>query len=238
MRAKLYLEVGSVDHEGGSCLAWVLDLPGCVAYAASVEEAIARAPEAAQGYLNWLRNHGESVPDIEIDPDPAEILQVSFLNGYEINSIFGPDFGAPSDEELERCLRWMGYSREDLLKLVRSLSRETLDAEVRSGGPTIRKVLEHVARAEEWYVSRLEPDPSQVSAPDVGSEDVFKRLEAVRAWAIERLQTLPSERRKRIIVHEGEAWTFKKVLRRFLYHEAYHRRQIEEFLDLSQRNRQ
>lgn len=232
MRVKLHLEVGSVDHEGGSCLAWVLDLPGCVAYAASPEEAIVRAPEVAQQYLDWLRGHGESVPElIEIDPDPAEIFQVSFLNGYEINSIFSPDFGVPSDEELERCLRWMRHSREDLWKLIRSLSWEALDAEVQSGGLTIRKVLQHVAGAEEWYISRLEPGSSQVSAPSVGSEDVFERLEAVRTWAIERLQTLPSERRKRITVHKGEVWTFKKVLRRFLYHETYHRRQIEELLN-------
>jgi uncharacterized damage-inducible protein DinB/predicted RNase H-like HicB family nuclease len=231
MRAKLYLEVGSVEHEGGSCLAWVLDLPGCVAYAASPEEAIAYAPEVARHYLNWLSSHGESVPDIEVDPKPAEVFQVSFLGDYEISAIFGPDFGAPSDEELQRYLRWMRHSREDLWKLIRGLSKEALDVEVRSGGPILRKVLQHVAGAEEWYISRLEIDPFQASAPGAESEDVFERLETVRAWAVERLQNLPIEQRKHITVHEGEVWTFKKVLRRFLYHEAYHRRQIAELLD-------
>jgi uncharacterized damage-inducible protein DinB len=163
---------------------------------------------------------------------------VSFLGDYEINSIFGPDFGAPSDEELQRCLRWMQHSRQDLWKLVRGLSKEALDAEGQSGGPTIREVLQHVAGAEEWYISRLELAPSRVSAPGAGSEDVFERLEAVRAWAVERLQNLPDEQRKRITVHEGEVWTFKKILRRFLYHEAYHRRQIREVLNLARRNLQ
>ena len=231
MRVRLYLEVGSAEHEGGSCLAWVLDLPGCVTYRASLEEAIARAPEIVQQYLGWLRGHGESVPErAEIDPEPAEIFQVSFLGNYEINAIFGPDFGAPSNEELERCLRWMRYSREDLWELICGLSKEALDAEVRSGRPTIREVLQHVAGVEEWYISRLELDPSQVAAPSAGNEDVFEQLQEVRAWAVERLQNLPAEQRKRITVHAGEVWTLKKVLRRFLYHEAYHRRQIEELL--------
>lgn len=79
MRARLYLEVGSAEHEGGSCLAWVLALPGCVIYAASLEEAIAHAPKAVQQYLNWLRGHGESVPDVEVDPESAEIFYVSVL---------------------------------------------------------------------------------------------------------------------------------------------------------------
>jgi hypothetical protein len=77
-----------------------------------------------------------------------------------------------------------------------------------------------------------------VSAPGAGNEDVFERLEVVRTWAVEHLQSLPSEQRKRITVHEGEVWTLKKVRRRFLYHEAYHRRQIQELLDFAQRNLQ
>lgn len=235
MHAKLYLESGSTDHEGGVCQIWILALPGCVVYGETQEQALSSVPQVARKYLNWLRTHGESVPaQMELEAKPAEIFYVSRLSDYEISATFGPDFGTPAAEEFERCLRWMRYSRRDLLQLVADLLPQILDEKLTSNATSIREVLQHVATAEHWYISRLELEPERLPLPDFPKE-TFELLEATRAWAVERLQNLSSDYSWRITTHRGEAWTLKKVLRRFLYHEAYHRQQIERRLEQAKR---
>ena len=230
MRLKLYLESGSTEHEGGRSLIWVLALPGCVSYGEAPEQAISRAPQVAQAYIDWLRSHGEAVPiPIELEHEPSEVFHVSILEDYEINAIFSPDFGAPSAEELARCLRWMDYSRQDLLRLVRDLPAQLLDEKPDPNRWSIREILHHVARAEVWYITRLSSDPSQTARPAYPQE-TFALLQTTRAWAIQQLQYLPSDVGKQIFTLAGEVWTLKKVLRRFLYHEAYHRQQIERLI--------
>jgi predicted RNase H-like HicB family nuclease/uncharacterized damage-inducible protein DinB len=225
LRAKLYLESGSTEHGSSKCLAWILVLPGCVAYGETPEQAFARAPEKVWRYLDWLRIHGENVPaGIELEPKPSEIFHVSRLGDYEINATFVPDFGAPFEDEVERCLRWMRYSREDLLTLVRETA-EMLDVKPDPSKRSVREILQHIGTAEIWYISRLESDPKHLSWPELPKE-TLPLLETTRAWAIQRLRSLPLDFGKQIFTHEGEVWTLKKVLRRFLYHETYHRQQI------------
>ena len=227
MRLKLYLESGSTEHEGGSQLAWILALPGCVSYGETPEQAINRAPQIAQAYIDWLRGHGEIVPaHIQLQRKPTEIFHVRVWHDYEINAIFGPDFGAPSAEELARCLRWMEHSRQDLLRLVKDLPAPIFDKKPDPNRWSIRDILHHVARAEVWYITRLSSDPDQIARPAYPQE-TFALLETTRTWAVQQLQHLSSNVSKQIFTHEGEVWTFKKVLRRFLYHETYHRQQIE-----------
>lgn len=134
---------------------------------------------------------------------------------------FASDREPPSDEEIEQALRWLTYSRRDLLELFEGLPPEALDRQATAGEWTLRTILQHVAGAEAWYLSRLdEESPGNPSAT----------LEAVRNWAVVRLRQITGLERRRVNVHRGEEWTARKVLRRFLEHEQEHLAQLRELV--------
>ena len=54
-RYDVYLEVG----EGGAAMAHVLQLPGCAAGGANLDEALANVVTAIADYYEWLGRHGD-----------------------------------------------------------------------------------------------------------------------------------------------------------------------------------
>jgi antitoxin HicB len=56
------------EPEGGYTVL-VPALPGCVTYGENVEEALAMAKEAIEGYISVLEENGESIPDDDNSTD-------------------------------------------------------------------------------------------------------------------------------------------------------------------------
>ncbi len=106
--------------------------------------------------------------------------------------------------------------------------------------PTIRRILRHIAGAEYWYLKRI---PTQAQLPTEEPRDVFAALSAVRAAAEPVVRGLFLTAPAKVVnvpqtTWSGtftEGWTLRKVLRRALWHEAFHieeiRRHLEGFLD-------
>lgn len=230
MSLQTYLEVGSKDHQAGNVLAWMLAYPGCVSFGNSQQDAIEKASVVARAYLEWLRGHGQArwIP-IEVDPQPVEVFQVAFIGDYEVNAVFSPDFGEVGSSYMQECLRWLEWATNDLYLSTVPLRAEVLDAKPADATMSIRDIVRHVERAQRWLVSRLEAAPQPLAPPNL-EENVFEKFKATLADSINTLARLPSENAKMILTHSGEVWTVKKVLRRLLYHSAYHRGQIERRL--------
>lgn len=236
---RVYLET----REDGRSMAHVLALPGCFAKGPNPEATLEQVPGAVAEFLSWLRTHGETLPlweggpGMDVDPDEWELVEATRTDaGMESGdkvAIFGPDLLPPTDAELAAYLRLMEHSRADLLALVGKLPAKVLDRQPSGKRRTIRKVLAHVAHAEEWYLSRLylelDLDPS---------EDVFAELTAVRDGAVRRLVSVPFAERSQVFVRDeyisawgaGERWTFRKALRRFIEHEREHTANIRAIL--------
>jgi uncharacterized damage-inducible protein DinB len=100
-----------------------------------------------------------------------------------------------SRDEMEVYFRRAGYSRIDLLVLVRNLSDEILDWKADQDSMSIREILRHVGNAEEWYVSRL-VDPTTLPREWEHDEDlpVFEFLEMERHTVLDRLRRLTDEK--------------------------------------------
>jgi hypothetical protein len=118
-------------------------------------------------------------------------------------------------------MRLLAYSRRDLLELVSGMSREVLNWQPQANadieGWCIDDILEHVARAERVYASRL-------------SGNIFELIDEARRSALERMSRLTEQERTQITQHQGEHWTARKVFRRFLEHERQHTEQINQVL--------
>ncbi len=217
---RLNLEVGNE----GSCMAHVVELPGCFTIGISAEQAIARAREAIAAFGDWLTTRGERVGDDAAEVVVAEEISVAGrFPGTPGDAVagFATDLEQASPEGIERALLWLEWSRGELMRLFESLPAEVVTWQPPSSEWTIRQILEHIAGAEAWYLTRLEP-------PRPGYHFGLQR--AVREWARQRLRGMSEEEAKAVRVHEEEEWTARKVLRRFLEHEQEHLAQLRTLL--------
>ncbi len=60
-------------EEGGGYTVTVPALPGCVTEGDTLEEAIAMARDAIEGYIESLRKHGEPIPEDEPSTESATV---------------------------------------------------------------------------------------------------------------------------------------------------------------------
>lgn len=241
---RIWLEPG---YDYGRFGAWMLDWPGCFAWARSREAALARAHPAAWRFAAWLGDHGESV----VGPEPGrpEIVEEvpSILVGeYELNALFGVEEREVPAAEIEEAIRRIGWARADLLALSERITAfedaggllplESRDAgEVASGagtGRTADAVLRHVAGAGIWLSSRLDRALGTVrydGPPRDGPRSSF--VEAAHAWAMARLRELHrADAMGAATDGKGERWTLAKVLRRHLYHQLDHLDELDRRL--------
>ncbi len=233
----VYVEVAG----DGLCMAHVLDLPGCMVRAESRAAALRQLPEAVGEYHAWLRRHDEPAPPAEepVALAPAgECDGVGPFNPGDAAALFDPDRQPLGRQEMGVRFRLMGHARADLLALVRDLPESQLDWQPDPGTFSIRRLLRHIGNAEEWYVSRLvAPD---TLPPEWGHDEglpIWEFLEMERRTALARLQQLTEEECSAVCYpthwtsHPEEAWTARKVLRRFLEHEREHTAQARQLLD-------
>jgi len=216
----VYLE----SNRLGRTMAHVDRLPGCIVRARSADRAIGLAETAIAQHLEWLGQHsGVS------RPAPAIFtfhIAGQFSGGAASGSgsrvaLLPPDRWPLDRDELEQYLRRMAYSRQDLLKIITSLPGDVLAARGPSGQRSIREILQHVAAAEQWYLTRLWQIPRFPA-----QKTVQLRLHVVREAAERLLAASDLTLSDQVVDNGGEAWTLRKVLRRFLEHEREHMLEI------------
>lgn len=220
----LYAESGPQRKK---TLVHVLDLPGCVVQADTTEEAIAAAPDAIRAYLRYLARHGDKVdPDEKIETRLAEHNTAGMFSGQ---AMWPQDLKPVAPAALTRYVRWLGWSRADLLGLVKGIDDKRLRAKP-AAGRSLRDILLHVLDADKSYVyglvGPLKAMGEPTNAADRGDLDLRVALEEARVAAIDRLKTLtPAERRN---IRKGGQSTYSahRVIRRMLEHEWEHRREI------------
>jgi uncharacterized damage-inducible protein DinB/predicted RNase H-like HicB family nuclease len=227
-RYPLYVEIA----DDGRCMAHVLDLPGCIVRAPSLDEAMRQLPDAIRNHHLWLRRHGEPAPpdseSIEIEIAGKSVGFGPFDPGNAA-ALFPPDRETLTPEGMEAYFRLMSHARADLLALVRDLPDDVLDWQADPRSFSIRSLLRHVGNAEEWYVSRLVP-PETLPPEWEHDKDlpIFEFLEMERRTARARLRQLTAHERSAVFYpthwtdHPDEPWTARKALRRFLEHEREH----------------
>lgn len=233
MKYHVFLEVGT----DGRAMAHVLQLPGCIAVAEARQEVLAAAPKAVRDYLEWLATHGERVA-----PDSVEIELGAESRGFgpfepgDKAALFSPDREPLRQEEMAALFRWMEYSRDDLLAVIGGVPDQVLGEEYTQGW-SIDTILRHIGGAEVWYVTRIDQEWGFEGYEEHrGSDTALEWLARTRTAAVARPARLTADERSLVFHptaytdHPDEAWTARKVFRRFLEHEGEHRGQIETLL--------
>jgi len=229
---------GVENNNEGRSIAWALEHPGCFAYGMSVDAALSNLKGSLDKYAGWILHHEPrtwlsfAVDDVDFIVDG--IWDVYYINdsmekvneatGYSVESFFPYDWKPLEAIDIEHGLKLLAWSREDLLKTVKGLSPEKLEATYMGERWSISGILGHTGGAEWWYLDRLGLAFPRKDVP----EEPMKRLEKVR----EHLNaTLPKlEGVKQVLGVDGEFWSPRKILRRALWHERDHVVHIKKLL--------
>jgi uncharacterized damage-inducible protein DinB len=226
MRCRLAIE----DIEPGHHVAWALDLPGCFSSSQTGQEAVARAPARVAHYFRWIAGHDPSLPAPD-GPFEVEVVETFHAHdsaedpSYLVNAFFDDDLRPLGYWDVEAGLRLLQWTRRDLIDVARALSPEQLSRTIAGQVQgSIGGILEHVARAENWYLGQLGMALPGDSLP----QELLARLEAVRAQMLSRLPALAGD--ERVTAYRGESWSARKVLRRTLWHERDHTQHIAQLM--------
>lgn len=228
---RVYVEEGQ-----SGTMAHVAELPGCFSTGSNASKAVAAMPKAITGFLAWLRAHHEPlVPEAHVArPSVADLFIAEVrtegapMIAGSTAALFSFDEIPWDDEKLERALRWLTYSRADLLAKVSNLTETEMESRQLAPGRTLRQTLRHIANAEYGYINRVAgPLNSSEPVTDNHPSNVIERLAATRDILQRYARAIPPERRGDVIYptwanRPHEPWTLQKALRRALEHELEH----------------
>ena len=231
----MHIRICLENNIEGRTLAWVLDYPGCFAYGLDEAEALIRLPRALLAYEVWIKDH---TADPWVDFEDLDLRVVERTDtfrigedyrpapegqGYEINAWFIDDWRPLTETEIERGLMIFQWQREELLGGLTTLDPEILEKERPGQRWSIWGIVKHIANAELWYLSRLgltelnykqlAPDPQKRLAQTAALVDkIFPSFaDIVNVTGI-----------------EGEFWSYRKILRRTLWHQRDHIEHIKK----------
>ena len=191
----------------------VAELPGCLASAATRDEAIAGARRAVREYQALLAARDVTI-EHTVDPDALEVREPPEPH------ILPEDLAPMEEHEIRDFLHRFEAFHAEMLDLVRGLSQDELERRPADGEWPLRELLEHVMLTEVALLSRLEPWPRG----DFGTLNAIRRLVAQRFAAMDATDT----QGEHTIL--GKRWTAKKVTRRLLEHAFEHVSQIRDTL--------
>ncbi len=131
----MILAIGLENGNEGRSLAYALDHPGCFAYGADGGDAIVTLPQAFLKYRDWIAQHTPDswlaeLGDFDIRLEDTwqtymvdSQFQPTETGGTVIHAWFRHDWKPLSDQEIERGLAMLKWSRADLLASVAELSQ-------------------------------------------------------------------------------------------------------------------
>ena len=223
MRFELYLESGPQHRK-----TWVFvpGLAGCTARGPTTDAAIENTRAAILDRIDFMRRHGEPVPD----PEPIELVVAEHVIerkwlGFE-TQFFASDRVPLTVEEVSDQLRWAGWSREELVTAARRQSLP-LTSKPATGGRSAAEIVSHAAGSEWSYVSSvlgtLPGYGPAMAAIERADTEPWEALAAEREAVLARLKAMTEDERTRVAEREGKApRTARRMLRRMLEHEWEH----------------
>jgi len=233
MRFDIYLESGPQHRK---TWVYVPSLPGCSTVAPASELAVELARIAIRGRVDFLRRHGDPLPDPEsIEPVVAGHTIERRMLGFG-QGVFATDLEPLAPDEVDRQLRWAGWTREELVAAARA-QVAPLTVKPATGGRSAAAILSHVAGAEWSYVSStlgtLAGGGAFIAAIERAGDEPWAALTAEREALMARLRAMTPEELARV-AGRGEGRpprTARRMLRRLLEHEWEHVLELRSRLD-------
>ncbi|MDY6873752.1 MAG: hypothetical protein SVR81_07285 [Chloroflexota bacterium] len=225
------------NTENGRFLAYALDFPGAFAYGEDEAEALIRLPKALLEYDKWLRDH---------TPDPwHQLMEMDFRieerfttfnidenyhlvpagQGYQVKAWFLDDWRPLTEEEIDHALQIFHWQRDELIAGLSTLPEDVLEKQRSDQRWNINGIVKHVANAELWILSRLKL--TTLSRADLFPDPV-ERLGQLAAQIDSIFPTFDGIVKVNGI--DGEFWSYRKIVRRTLWHQRDHIEHIKQLV--------
>lgn len=210
----------NLEHLDGRWYAHVAELPGAFSDGATVDEATRFASQSIANHLVW------SEAEVDHGPRPlavvAEIIKSwNYAPDFEVNAFFSTDRPPLAEDELDGLRKLLYLARAELLDSFLGLSIDQLSIVPEGEAWSVHDALRHVATAENWYLDRL----GLAHEPAWEMKDTLGRVLLVRQHLLDVLPGLVGD--ERIAEWNGELWSPRKMIRRALWHELLHARDIK-----------
>lgn len=224
MRHTVTLERGT----DGGYMAWVHELPGCFARAATREEIEAKIPLSIAEFLAWARGgRTASLEAIEFKI-VEEVMTPKLARDADSDVLLQSDRAPLTSTAWVQVDRWLRRSRKELLQLLQETDEPDFDRKPEGCPRSVREAIMHVAFAEFMYAA--------------WTFDLRSRrgMEAFLRWTrritLLRMRALARSDRGAVTQAEWEgaprpeAWTARKAARRLVWHERLHLKAIKRLL--------
>jgi len=194
-----YVEI----HDDGSCLAQLLDLPGSYARGATEHATLLTLAASIPAYYAWLRRHDEYTPEVH---GPFRVVARECVCVSSGGAFFSVAAEPVSDEDLDWSLALLDWACEDLYKCA-------CTACTVGGQPAdvSQHMADMTAQTQLWLMSRLEVHPTLADLSQLPGSSL-DRLHYVWQASLRRLRNASDEERVRLLDHDGERWSLRKVL--------------------------
>lgn len=228
------------EGEAGTIL-FAFAYPGACGWGPTEADARERLRAGLRSTLDWLDAHGldHLAPRGDVDVEQFDVAVTERVPATgdprqcDTEGFFEFDRRPYADADVSRTAALLAASRRDLLDAVAGRSAPTLDRRLVEDRRTVREILDHVAVAEHWYLTRVDLPVDVRDGWRGYPDDTFERLTVTRAdveRVLRALPDVPAERRSATRVADGERWSVRKVLRRLVWHERLHYRQLVRLL--------
>lgn len=205
------------EHNGNDTLLHAVNLPGAFTRGATKAEALQKMEQEARAYLRW---RGDAVPETlsaEIVQDVPSALDIRDAD----SDILLPGEADPLTPEEYAGLKKLALkSAGDFLQLYEAIPHKD-----RSENPVRKTFYGQVpCTAEEMYRHTKNVNAYYFGEIEVDADNSGNILEC-RRRGFEMLEAKPGYLENPVMEGSyGEAWTLRKVLRRFLWHDRIHAR--------------
>jgi len=232
-KLQVYAEIGLDD---GGCLLFTFDPPGLLARGRSFDEAMEvgrsevralrrfLAQGGCLGLLQEAWGEGQS-PEIVV---AETVRRRGRVGNGGTRATFKRDFVPVRPEDTPGLLGLMRHMRATLWTLKDRIPPEAYAFRSLPRRGAIGEQLAHIAACDRWYLSCFWDDLPRLRR----SRDVWDKLVLNRDLALEKLGNLVPEECGAARKAGQQTWTPRKLFRRFLYHERFHRDTVERDLAL------
>lgn len=223
MRYSVTLERGN----DAGYMAWVHELPGCVARGATREEVESKIGPAIAEFLAWAGRARVAPDDVEFTI-VAELESAVPMRDADSEILLEPD-GRPLTQTIwSQVERLLQLSRKDLLRTLGDLDEAALAFKPEGSPRSVREHLTHIGFVELMYAAWTFPLDSPKGIADFLRWT--RRIVTARMRALAR-----SDRGVTTYAHwsgapRPEPWTARKAARRLVWHERLHLRAIRRLL--------
>ena len=196
-------------YDDGSCLAQLLDLPGCYARGASESEALAALAARIPTYYAWLSRHDEYTPDVH---GPFRVVMAERVREHtpgqgSRGAFFAADYALVTDEDLDWALALLDWAYEDLCAHVATAVAAGSAAE------QAHAIAWNAGRTQLWLLTRIGAD-SPAAGGDEPRGTAVDWLRHVARLSQARLRASSEREREQTLRLADEQWSLRKVLRR------------------------